>query len=153
LIWDVSKFTTIANGESGKFNAVPYWNDLRGADAGRAFDAICAMTAAPAETLPFLKEHLRPYTVPDTETLQRLIADLDSEEFSVRKKASTELDKVGKTAVPLLRKALKDDPSLEARRRIEELLRKAERIAPGGELLRSLRAIEVLEMIGTAEAK
>jgi hypothetical protein len=53
----------------------------------------------------------------------------------------------------LLRKALEADPTAEARKRIEELLRKTDSGAPRGELLRSLRVVELLETIGTPEAK
>src|SRR5262249_42377084 len=70
-----------------------------------------------------------------------------------RERASGELEKMGEPGGPALRKALEGEPSTEARRRIEEVLKKTDNIAPRGELLRSLRAIGVLELIGTAEAK
>jgi HEAT repeat protein len=100
----------------------------------------------------FLNEHLKPVAI-DLERIQRLIADLDSEQFAVRRRAGIELEKVGEPAVPALRKTLEGEPSTEVRRRVGELLSKISGTAPRGELLRTLRAIEVLETIGTPEAK
>jgi hypothetical protein len=48
--------------------------------------------------------------------------------------------------------ALKREPSLELRRRIEGLLSRIERGTPPEEL-RDLRAVEVLEMVGNQEAR
>ncbi len=63
-----------------------------------------------------------------------------------------ELLAAGADAADALRKALANDPSTEARRRIESLLN---RLDKGGdpEHLRALRAIEVLERIGTPQAR
>jgi hypothetical protein len=54
-------------------------------------------------------------------------------------------------AEPALRRALAGRPSLEVRQRLEKLL---DQLAhPSPDVLRALRAIEVLESVGTAEAK
>jgi hypothetical protein len=82
-----------------------------------------------------------------------LIKDLDDDRFSVRDKASRELAELGHFAEPSLKKVLDRQPSLETRKRVEELLRKLEEAGPSPEELRVLRAVEVLEMIGTPEAK
>jgi hypothetical protein len=58
---------------------------------------------------------------------------------------------VGDRVAPALERALTASPSLEKRRRIENLLPTSE-VVPSRELLRVIRAIEVLEHIGTAEA-
>ena len=60
---------------------------------------------------------------------------------------------MGELAAPALRTALEGEPSAEARRRIEEVLNKTGNIAPRGEMLRALRAVAVLELIDTAEAR
>src|SRR5262249_25231812 len=96
---------------------------------------------------------VKPVEAPDSKRIRRLLDGLDSDQFAVRKRASAELERLGELAAPALRKAMEGEPSAEARRRIEELLEKLDKIAPQGELLRSHRAIEVLELIGTAEAK
>jgi hypothetical protein len=63
-----------------------------------------------------------PAAPPDAKQLERWIADLDSDTFATRDKATQELKKLAYAAGPALRKALADPPSAEARRRIELLI-------------------------------
>jgi hypothetical protein len=58
-------------------------------------------------------------------------------------------------ALPAYRKALEGKPSLEKRRRLEDLQTKAQAAwwDVSGERLRLLRAIEALELAGTSEAR
>ena len=129
------------------------WNDLAKREAGEAFKAEGSFLAAPAEAVKIFAEKVKPVEALDPKRIQRLLDDLDSDQFAVRQRASAELQKMGELAGPALRKALEGEPSAETRRRIEELLKDIDGIAPRGELLRSLRAVEVLELLGTAEAK
>jgi HEAT repeat protein len=109
------------------------------------------LAADPERSLPYLQRRLPPLV----EDEKRLIADLDSEQFAVREKATTELEKLGEAALHALRKAIEDRPPLETRRRVEQLIEKQEReewkSSPEGRRMR--RAVEVLERIGTAEAR
>ena len=52
-----------------------------------------------------------------------------------------------------MRKALEGKPSVELRRRVEQLLAKLDLTVTSGEGLRVARALELLERIGTAEAR
>ena len=55
-------------------------------------------------------------------------------------------------AEPALLAALHDKPSVEKRRRVEDLLKRLDAsVSP--ELLRGVRAVEVLESLGTPEAR
>jgi hypothetical protein len=153
LIWDVASLTKKAKAQAGTVDAAASWSDLTSRDAARAFDAMCALTADSDQTVRFLKDNLRPAAPAEAEKISKLIADLDSDEFTVRKNASDELEKIGESAAPALRKALEGDPSPEAHKRLKELLAKATITMPSGEALRSLRAVEVLEMIATPEAR
>jgi WD40 repeat protein len=153
LLWDMTRYPAGAKGQAANVDAPARWGDLLSDDAAKAFDAVCALVAAPDKALPFLKDRVRPAAQSDAAAIQHLIANLDDEQFSVRTKASDELARFGETAVPFLRKALEATPSPEARRRLEALLAQEPGRVPTGETLRSLRAIEVLEMIGTPEAK
>jgi hypothetical protein len=129
------------------------WADLAGADAPRACRAIRALAAAPERTLPFLRQQLRPVPGPDPKHLAGLIADLDDGQFAVREKATRELEKLGPLARPALRQALAGEPSPEVRRRVEELLQRQEPSHLGPEDLRTWRAIEALEQVGTPQAQ
>src|SRR5205085_7558144 len=76
----------------------------------------------------------------------------DHDVFEKREEASKVLALLGPRAEPALRKALAADPSVEMKRRIEGLLSMLAP-TPKGERLRHLRAIEILEHIGTADAR
>jgi hypothetical protein len=95
---------------------------------------------------------MRPVAASDDKRLTRLIADLDADAFELRQAASSELIRLGERAESAFRHALKNHPSLEARRRIEDVLSKLQPGPPPPEMLRALRAIEVLEHIGTPAA-
>jgi WD40 repeat protein len=127
------------------------WADLAGDDAAKAYRAIRSLTRAAKDSVPFLGERVQAVRAPDPKRVLRLIIDLDSNEFSVRQKATAELGELGELAAPALRPALADSPSLECRRRLEELVDKLD--GWSGERLRVLRAITVLENIGNAEAQ
>jgi DNA-binding transcriptional ArsR family regulator len=80
-------------------------------------------------------------------------ADLDSERFEVRSQAGRELERLGEGVVPALRKSLDNKPSPEMRRRAEVLIERLASSAPSGQRLQALRSIEVLEWIGTPQAR
>jgi hypothetical protein len=127
------------------------WNDLGGSDAIRAYEGICRLIHAPAQSVPFRKDHLQPVSHVDPKWITRLLADLDSDEFEVREKASRELAKFEEVTESDLKEFLNSNISSEARRRAERLLAQSQ-AGPFGEALRALRAVEVLEHIGTPEA-
>ncbi len=103
--------------------------------------------------MSLLREHLRPAVRPDPKKFDRLLTNLDSNDFAVRQKAETELDALGDLAEAALRKALEHPPSPEVRLRVRGLLKKFDSMVADPEKLRSLRAIEVLEQIGTPAAR
>src|SRR5262249_55315026 len=104
--------------------------------------------------VPFLKERLRPAEPADPERIRQLIADLDSQQFAAREAASKELTSLGAEAEPALRAALKGSPSAEHRRRVEAILAVlGSRRVPSPEVPRRLRALQVLEQIGSTEAR
>jgi WD40 repeat protein len=131
------------------------WAALGGEDAAKALRAIGTLAASPADAVPFLQQKLKPVEPVDDKRLEQLIGDLDSNQFAARKKASEELEKYGEQAEGAMRKALKGDPSLETKKRLDELLAKLDkgRRSLSAEQLRVLRAVEALELAGTAEAK
>jgi sugar lactone lactonase YvrE len=153
LVWDATSFAKRGKSPTRPLDAAARWKDLAGDDAAKAYDALNAFSADPAGAVAFLKEHLDPAALPDTDKIAKLVAELDSDQFEARKKAGKELEKLGETAAPLLRKALEADPSAEVKKRLEDLLAKADSKTPGSDSLRSLRAVEVLETIATPEAR
>jgi roadblock/LC7 domain-containing protein len=133
----------------------PLWADLAAADASKANCAIWKLVAAPQQTVAFLKEHLHPVAYVDVPELTQLVTDLESDRFATRKKATQQLEQLGESAESGLRKALAKQPPLETRRRLEQLLEKIDRAKQGltPESMRGLRAVGVLEHIGTVPAR
>jgi WD40 repeat protein len=156
LVWDTTTFKRVtapalANLSPKEVEAL--WADLIGDDARKAGQGILRLTLAPKQVTPFLQERLKPVVPVDPKIINQLIADLDSDSFQARSKASDDLAKLGDLAVPPLRKLLAAQPSLESRRRAETLLEKLTAGILSGEQIRLVRAVEVLEKLGPAEAR
>src|SRR5207302_3749749 len=100
----------------------------------------------------FLRERITPVVEPNGEHLAKLITSLDSDQFRVRQAAAKELSELGRQAIPALEEALRKGPSVEVRQRVQDLLNAAKR-GPTGPEIRQLRAVQVLELIGTTEAR
>ncbi|HEV3263695.1 MAG TPA: sigma-70 family RNA polymerase sigma factor [Gemmataceae bacterium] len=155
LIWDVADRLTPKRTPLKAKELHARWAELAGDDAVTADEAIRALAAFPKQTIPFVRQRLRPAMSADPQRLAPMIAALDSDHFAVRKQAAADLEKLGEFAEPALRKALVARPSAEVRRRIKLLLDKAWQasLSPSGDNLRAERALEVLEHIGTPEAR
>jgi RNA polymerase sigma factor (sigma-70 family) len=152
LVWDLTRCFRDGRFQTRRLSAEELnrsWNDLAHSDAARAYRGIRALIGSQAESVAFLKDHLRPVTSLDPRRVKPLLAALDSDQFAERDKAMTELEQLGLAVEPALRDALNAKPSLEMRQRIEAVLDKL----AGGTRLRFLRALEVLEHIATDEAR
>jgi WD40 repeat protein len=153
LVWDVHALVRQGRAEVLNLSADrvrALWRDLAEADAPQAFEAIQTLALAPAQAVPLVRERVPAVSAAK---LAALLRDLDSDTFAVRERARQELAQLGKFAEPSLRKALQEKPSLDVRRRMEELLERLDDPTSVPEHLRALRAVEVLEMIGTPEAR
>jgi uncharacterized protein with WD repeat len=126
------------------------WSRLAEDDAGKAYQAIHSLVRAQQRAIPLLKARLQPAPEPDTQRIRRWIADLESDQFVVRQQATEALGKQRDLVEAALLAKLSEQPSLEVRQRIERLL---DRIQVGPEMLQNCRAIEVLERVGSPEAK
>lgn len=152
LVWDLAPAAWPIRkpvGELDREKLDALWSDLA-ADARKAHRAIYKLADAPAQIVPFLKDRLQPVAV-DSKRIEKLLADLDSDSFEKREAASRELVRMRYRVDSVLRRALENRPSLEMRRRLESVLAESKR--PPAEALRTLRAITLLERIGTPEAR
>jgi WD40 repeat protein len=127
------------------------WDTLASPDAAVGFRAMRQLLARPGPAVALLRGRLKPVPAVGAATIRQLVRDLDDDRGAVRRRAAGELEKVADQAEPLLRKALAEGPSAEVRRQIERLLDDLDRGRP--ERLRPLRAVEVLEHLGTPEAR
>jgi hypothetical protein len=158
LVWDLTGRLTMGKKFSTALSAEEletHWKALAAEDAAAGYRAVQALAADPAHSTPYLRTRLHPIAPADGKRLQQWIADLDSDQFAIREKAISELEKLSAASLHAMRKALEAKPALETRRRLEALIEKLEREEwpPSGERLRIWRALEVLERTGTSEAK
>jgi WD40 repeat protein len=154
LVWDVGamvKDKMPAPAEIPARDLPALWTDLTDSESARAFKAQGRLILSPRQAVPLLDEKLCSPPPVEAAKIKQLVEDLDSQNFDVRQKATAALEQLGEPAETALQHALAVRPSLEMTRRLEELLRKRA-AARTGELLRVLRALEVLERIGTPEA-
>jgi RNA polymerase sigma factor (sigma-70 family) len=130
------------------------WEDLASQDAVRAFRAAGVLRSSPGGAVTLLGKHLKPVAEPDAKQIERWLLALDSDDFTTREKASSELGRLGDLARPALESAFRKGASEEAARRIRTLL---DQLKPTRRLslndLRAVRAVEVLQSIATPEAK
>jgi DNA-binding beta-propeller fold protein YncE len=130
------------------------WDDLAGDGGGKVYAAQRTLRADPARAVPFLQERLKPRAEgPDDKKIKQLIADLDSDDFDTREKATKELAQLGKDAESALRGALAGSPPPEVQARAARLLKAIGEGALTAEQRRDVRAVRVLEQAGTPEAK
>jgi WD40 repeat protein len=151
LIWDVTPYQGKSEQvklESDKLQAL--WRDLE-SDAETAYRAFADLAKSPRQAVRLMEERLSPVAAValDQKEIDRLLSDLDSDQFAVREKASAALEGMGKKVESALRKALAGVPSAEARHRIDALLKK---IQPQTKELREIRAVEILEYIAAPGA-
>jgi dipeptidyl aminopeptidase/acylaminoacyl peptidase len=129
------------------------WGDLADDDAAKAFQAIRRLAAVSAAAVPFLREHLKPAVPADAKLLAKLVADLDSNDFTVRDAANQKLTALGEFALPALNQIMSSPSTLEVKRRAEVMLAKLNDGKLTAEQLRQVRAVEVLESAATPPAR
>lgn len=154
--WDMARLDNddkIAAEKLTVKDAEALWDELEGNDALKAYRAMKVLAAAPKVSLPLLKDKLKPADESELMKIAELIADLDSDDFEKRNRAVKALEDSGEPAARLLRKALNDNPSAEAAKRIDEILKNPATNTFHGRGLQAYRALEVLELIEDDEAR
>ncbi|HKB02553.1 MAG TPA: WD40 repeat domain-containing protein [Gemmataceae bacterium] len=127
------------------------WDDLA-AEPAKGYRAQWALIADARAAAKLFRERQGPEKAPgDAAHIRRLIVDLDSDTFRTREQAMKALRDLGKPVVPYLR-AAREKASAEAGKRLGELIAEFTQ-APTANDLRQMRAVQVLELAGTPEAK
>jgi WD40 repeat protein len=130
------------------------WTDFGGLDFEKADAAFRKLGACGDNALAFLRKQIRQVAVPavDTKQIQEWMANLDSEKFANREKATKALIAQGEVASVPLQDLLAKAPSLEAKQRAELILKKIGDPMPTPERARILDALDLLEQLRTAQA-
>jgi len=128
------------------------WNDLLGGDARKARGAMQALVRAGKTSVCFLRDRLLPPRRIGAAAREKLLGDLSEEDITVRERTTQELlEQASEKDVEFL---LAANASPEARARLLEILQILRRpLALSGNGLRTSRAVQVLEGIGSPEAR
>jgi RNA polymerase sigma factor (sigma-70 family) len=154
LVWDLARAFREAAPLDDATVAV-LWRDFNTPDATFALWADAVLWSDPARTVAFFKERVKPVTSDHEQRLGRAIADLQDEDLKVRERAMEELRRFGPEAIPPLRELQRTatDPRLQARLRAFLTMAEVNGVTAPPEAPYDLRAVQVLEKIGTPEAR
>jgi WD40 repeat protein len=156
LVWDTTGLgrdgpLPVSNMDAAALKAA--WLDLASVEAARGHRALWHLVAAAKEGVPFLGSQI--YLL-DPARVDKLFADLNSDQYKVRTDATRELEKYGIWMKGRLLTTHKSPPTLEVQRRVDQMLAKLD--IPGAltieqERLRVRRVMLALEQVASPGAK
>lgn len=152
-VWDVAGMFEPERHELAEEELSRLWAGLGRTEADTALRDMVCLAGSPRQAVPFLHQRLRTFLPKGADQLSRLIADLDDDDFAVREKATEQLYQLGIASTLALRRDGEDPHSPESRRRIERLVKNQQRIEETPSYLQLVRAISVLERLGTERAR
>ncbi len=155
LVWDMSKVPSppLPAKALSAAELEERWGLLKRAEADVAFDAMRNLIASSRDAVAFFAKHLKPSPPTDGKLIEQYVADLSSADYKTRQRASAELLKFGEVVVPAIEKALAVPLPLEPKTRLEQLRATLTNPLLSEEKLRVHRTIEVLERMGSSEAR
>src|SRR5262249_27393913 len=156
LVWDTAaamKADRPAGDKLGPGALEVLQDDLGGKDGARAFAAIGQLLRHPEPALALAERLVQPVPVPDAKRVAHLAGALNHPKFDVRQEAAAELEQLGDTVIPELKKLLQGDVALEVRQRVEALLRRLSQTSANQGLVRAGRVVELLELQGGPAAR
>jgi WD40 repeat protein len=148
LLWDLPALFLVGGTAEGPQESA--WHDLASGDARRAYGAVWRLAGDP-QAVRLLGARLQPAQERDAAPVPRLLHQLGSPDFATRERATRALEEIGEAARGQLEAACKDGSSAEVRRRARALLGKLD--PRSAERLREVRAVQVLEYVGTPPAR
>ncbi len=131
----------------------PLWKDLASDELPQAFLTIWNIVSFAKQMVPFLKTKLKTLVPIDKQRVATILADVGHDQYGRRDKAVQDLEKIGALGEPMVKKALENPVSMDARRRLDKVLEKMQGPVPSPDTLHVLRCIEALELCNTAEAR
>ncbi len=160
LAWDLREAMTAFENGTPRLTAEEIervWLELGADDAAVMHRALWKLSTAGDAAVKTLAKYLEPAPF-DRELgpkVEKLIAQMDDDQFAVREQASQEISELGEGVDPFLRLALEDADSAEVRHRIRRLLSdlSGKPLVVDPNQQRALRAIQVLEEVGDDQAR
>jgi WD40 repeat protein len=154
LLWDIRQAARKAAATGKQLTARELnrlWTELAVADGARAYRALRALEAASDQAIALLTKHVRPVPLEEGKRVRQLVETLDSNKYKERQAATRELKALAGQFEILLHRAVEEDQTIEVERRLRQILVIPRQIP--AETLRKLRSIQILERIGTKEAR
>jgi hypothetical protein len=149
--WDLQALLAEQERGAESLGVAGLWQELSSDDPAAAYRAINSLVQRKDEAVSHIASAVEPAGAKQ-ENVEQLIADLGSPLVSARREASQRLRSAGSIAWPKMQAALATNPAPAVRTRLEMLL--AARIGElTGEQVRSVRAVQVLERIGSQQAR
>lgn len=130
-----------------------WWDALGRHDAAESRGALWRFVHAGPNAVDWLVNHVPPPLPRDLQQIPVLIKDLHDADDEARAKALAKLAEFGASAAPALHEALRAPLPVPVRRRVELALAFLHEHPVHPEELRRLRAIEILERLGTPAAE
>jgi RNA polymerase sigma factor (sigma-70 family) len=152
FIWDMAALFT-KNGAALQLTDVErkqLWEQLGTVRANEALPFMQKLIGNREQAIVLLQEGFRAEPSLDSAAIDQAISNLDSNSFDEREKATDFLRRYADSIEPRLRKALEKPASAEVELRLKAVLEKVDACPP--EIIRQLRALEILERINTPEA-
>ncbi len=111
LVWDAVNPLHPLRARDSETTPDSPWHDLSDEDAARRFRAILALRHKPAESVAFLKGKLTAVKAMESKRVERLLADLENDDFTTRDKAARELEALDVQVEAALRRRSRRRPA------------------------------------------
>jgi WD40 repeat protein len=148
LVWDMGPR------RGGEADGAKAWAALGDVKAAPGYAAVSALARRPAAAVALLRKHLKPAPgrmLGDT-AVEKAIERLSADDFETRQSSQEALAAAAWRIAPRLEEALGETADVEVQHRLNAAL-KIGTAWPRPDLARAVRAVEVLERLGTQEAR
>jgi WD40 repeat protein len=155
LLWDLAPAWKVVRRKSAPLSAdelEALWKTLGEPDPSPAYQAVDKLAAAPAQAVAMLRQQLLPVPHDRQQGVEALIKLLDSPDAAQRTTASQQLMGAREVFEEVLWQAMHTPLSLEARQRLTAILARPFP-EPRPDVMRQLRAIQLVEWTGSDEAQ
>lgn len=152
LVWDMQKQMSAAGPSITEKDYLKYWQELGSDDAVRAYSAVQRWARQPASAEWLGNQIRESSTLTDLKQLQDWVQQLSAPKYQDRESATKMLSKHAVVAKKTLQAALEQATSAEAKRRLSQILEKANasNSLSDNPLLLS-RALEALELMNVPQ--
>lgn len=159
LIWSLQQTALAPSFDADEIEAVGHelvWEQLADVNPAVAWGSVGSLVAAPNTAMKLLHKKLDPVLTPIAlERIEQLITELDDDDYYVREAATQALLNQRPAVDPELRKALREDLSVESRYRVQMIL---SHVPPASQLKeyerrQLLRVVLTLEQLADQPAR